>query len=287
MKRLPKSTPYLLAALVAVVFGWFIMHHPEIGRTLKHTNFWLLSLAVVCYLLMIVCLVWAYDVLLRICGHRLKPGDNFMLTAYSSIVNFFGPLQSGPGVRAAYLKKKHQVPLKRYGIATLRYYAVYAVLSASLLLVGSGRYWLLGLLDVLGAGLLSWLVIRWAQRRGPAGLTITPRLLLELTAATGLQLATIAAAYAVELQAVQASINLPRLLAYAGAANFALFVSLTPGAIGFREAFLAFSQKLHHVPVAKMLAASVIDRTAFVLMLAILFVIVLARHSWGRLTIKD
>src|SRR5687768_14663401 len=42
----------------------------------------------------------------RMCSHKISGGDGFLLTAYSTLVNFFGPLQSGPGFRAVYVKKK-------------------------------------------------------------------------------------------------------------------------------------------------------------------------------------
>ncbi|HZL07693.1 MAG TPA: hypothetical protein VFC50_00680, partial [Candidatus Dormibacteraeota bacterium] len=76
-------------------------------------------------------------------------------------------------------------------------------------------------------------------------------------------------------------------MSYSGAANFALFVSLTPDAIGFRETFLVFSHRLHHVSTANILSANVIDRGAYVIFLLLLFVVVLSLHAKDRLRLSS
>jgi uncharacterized membrane protein YbhN (UPF0104 family) len=62
---------------------------------------------------------------------------------------------------------------------------------------------------------------------------------------------------------------------YAAAANLALFVSLTPGAIGFRESFLLLTRQLHQIPNDIVFAASIIDRAFYVVFLLVLFVVLL------------
>ena len=69
-------------------------------------------------------------------------------------------------------------------------------------------------------------------------------------------------------------------------ANFALFVSLTPGAIGIREAFLVFSQDLHHIPNDIIVAANVLDRAVYILFLGLLFIIVLLMHAGSKLQLQ-
>jgi uncharacterized membrane protein YbhN (UPF0104 family) len=77
------------------------------------------------------------------------------------------------------------------------------------------------------------------------------------------------------------------VLSYTGAANLALFVSLTPGAIGFRESFLYFSQSLHHITTAQILSANLIDRAVYVIFLLLLLLVVLIMHVGKRLRLKD
>ena len=106
-----------------------------------------------------------------------------------------------------------------------------------------------------------------------------------LTLAVAAQLACYVLIYFVELQMVQAGANLRQVVAYAGAANFSLFVSLTPGGIGIREAFLAFSTKLHGIGLTSIVAANVIDRAVYVVVLGLLFAVLSGLHVKRRFTL--
>ena len=109
----------------------------------------------------------------------------------------------------------------------------------------------------------------------------------KLMLATLLQIVLITVIYVIELKSVDPGIHVSQAIVYSGAANFALFVSITPGAIGFREAFLVFSQNLHHVPASTILTANVIDRSAYVLLLGVLFVVAVSLHVQKRYAVSD
>lgn len=295
MQHLPRPLRTLLPVgiilITIAVFVYFFARHPQILHALGNTQPWTLVLIAVLYCLFLLCLIGVYDVTLRMCGKPLAAKENFLLTAYSTIVNFFGPLQSGPGVRAAYLKQRHKIKLRDYTLATLIYYGFYAVISALFLFVGSQLWWLAVPAAVVAGG-ISYLVIRLAFNRGRRkvggiSLRLTPRLLGLLFFATFCQLAVQVVIYFVELHAVHNPASLRQAITYGGAANFALFVSLTPGAIGFREAFLEFSRQLHHISTASILAASVIDRAVYVVFLGLLFLMVLSLHARQRLSPKS
>lgn len=292
MKKLPRFVPLLFLAVTLVAFVYYLHKKPGLLHSLASTNPWLLLLLLGLYGVFLLCLVWVYDVTLKLCGKQLKPGENLLLTCYSTITNFFGPLQSGPGVRAVYLKQKHQVKLRDYTVATLLYYALYAVISALFLLSGSGKYWPLGIVGVVAVAGGSALIIRLARQRlarrsqGVSDLTITPALVGKMAAATFCQLTVQAIIFFIELRMVHTGASLRQAFTYGGAANFALFVSLTPGAIGFREAFLGFSQRLHHIAAASIVAANVIDRAVYITYLGGLFLIILALHARKRFVPK-
>ena len=284
--RLPRWTAPLLLLVTGGLFAWYWRHHPEVGSTLSHANPGGLAVIGVLFLASIGCIAWAYWILLKICGLHIQSAENMALTSYSTIANFFGPGQSGPGVRAVYLKQKHGLKLRTYTFATLLYYAVYAVLSGLLLLASSGQYWPLAILGFFGVIGVVWLVLRAAQKKWPqARLHVTPRLLTMLTLAVAAQMACYVLIYFVELQMVQAGASLRQVVAYAGAANFSLFVSLTPGGIGIREAFLAFSTKLHGIGLTSIVAANVIDRAVYVVVLGLLFAVLSGLHVKRRFTL--
>ncbi|HUB92889.1 MAG TPA: lysylphosphatidylglycerol synthase domain-containing protein [Verrucomicrobiae bacterium] len=290
MKRLPKPVrkllPILLVSATAGLFIYLFATHPQYRQTLLHTNFWILALIILLYAVMIGLTNWMYDVTLRMCGHHLPARENILLTCYTSIVNFFGPLQGGLGVRAAYLKQKLGLRLRDYTLATFVYYAMYAVINALFILVGSGKHWpialLLFILVTFGCGAILYITRKRVLRSGESAFRMTPALLGELFLATFCQVAALSLIYWVELRAVHTGASILQGMVYGGAANFALFVALTPGAIGFREAFLAFSRELHHIPTSGILAASVIDRSVYVVFLGLLFLLIVTLHVGDR-----
>jgi uncharacterized membrane protein YbhN (UPF0104 family) len=239
----------------------------------------------VLYAGVLLCVNWTNSITLRMCGRHLPRRENALLTCYTTLVNFFGPLQSGPAMRAAYLKQKFRLSLRAYTFGSLIYYAFYAVISALFLLAGSGPHWPL-VLGVTGLVIAGCAGILWLAHRRFAGhiqgFRVTPRLLAEMGVATLCQLLIVTAIYYIELRAVHTGASLLQAVTYGGAANFALFVSITPGAIGFREAFLAFSRQLHHISAGGILAASVIDRSVYVVFLGVVFLFTLSMHAGAR-----
>lgn len=221
---------------------------------------------------------------LRLCATVMPAAENALLTIYSSIVNFFGPLQSGPGFRAVYLKQKHKVNYKDFIKVSLIYYAFFALISGLFLFGPSLIWWqaLLGLAVIAG---VCWSVIK-AKKVSLAMFTSQYGLLLGLFLVTLLQLSIVVIIYFVELRSVDTAISFKQAIIYTGAANFALFVSLTPGAIGFRETFLLVSERLHHIPDSTVIAASVIDRGVYVAFLGVLFLIALGLHAKSRLGVN-
>ncbi len=294
LRGLKKFRPYLAPLLVVATLAFFIYFfttHAAIRQALVHTSPWVLLEIGALYGVFIVCLAWVYDLTLRLCGHHLGTKENLLLTCYSTIANFFGPLQSGPGVRAVYLKQKHRVNISDYTLATLFYYACYAVISAIFILIGSGKLWPWALVMTVGVTAFSASVVLLAHKRfikksKTMKLNFTPKIMALLFIATIVQLSIVALIFYTELHAIGAKPSATQAIAYGGAANFALFVALTPGAIGFREAFLTFSQQIHHINTAHILAASVIDRAVYVVFLGMLFLLVLAMHADRRFRVK-
>jgi len=279
-----------LLTIIIGFFGYFIDQHPQIITSLRHTSPGLIIILLMAYGVMMIWWMEIYNCVLSLCGQPLKNKENMLLTIYSTLSNFFLPLQSGPGVRALYLKKRHQVPVYSYLLATLFYLGLYAIISAGFLFVAS-TFWWLTLPAVILASLISYLVITFTKKQFEKKgrrikLEFTRAKLTRLFVLTLAQVTTQAIIYGIELHSLHpVGFTIRRVISYAGAANFSLFVSLTPGAIGFREAFLVFSQRLHHFTTTIILAANIIDRGVFLIFLAILFIIMLATHAKNKLKI--
>lgn len=280
----------LILLLTLAVFIHYFVSHPQYFDQLKSVSLWWVVAVVVLNIPMIGLLVLIYDACVRLCGKKMGLQENFLLTSYSSIVNFFGPLQSGPGVRAAYLKTRHQVRLRDYTLATLLYYGMFAFFSAIFLFAGNKPWWQT-LLVAAGVVIVSVLFIRSFEKRdkqpGDSQFRLHRGLVTKLFIVTFLQVLLTAITYFVELRAVNPHIAWGQAVSYSGAANFALFVSLTPDAIGFREAFLVISQNIHHVSTADIFSANVIDRLSYAIFLVLLFGVVLLTHAKSRLRLSS
>lgn len=289
LRKLRPALAALVLFVTAVLFVRYFTAHPQYWQQLRSVSPWTILWVLLLNCAMILVLVALGFVAVQLCGRRIGMRENFLLTAYSSLANFFGPLQSGPGVRAVYLKSRHQVRLRDYTLASLLNLGLYALFSAFFLLVGTRPWWqtILGLLIVGG---FSALVVRYFQKRdkkpAESHFHLTGRLVGLLIGLSFLQVLITIVWYYVELNAVHPGIHLSQAASYAGAANFALFVSITPDAVGIREGFLIFSQHLHHISTHDIVAANVIDRAVYVIFLVILFAVVLSLHARERLQLS-
>ena len=276
----------VVVGLTIVLFVHYFVTHPEYWHQLKTVSPWVIVWVIALNALMVGVLTLISDTTIRMCGKTMRPMENFLLTSYSSLANFFGPLQSGPGVRAVYLKSRHQVRLRDYTLASLIALGLFAAYSALFLLVGM-RPWWETTLAMIAVASVSYVVIRYFRKKdkepNESHFRLTSSLLSRILLFTFIQVVITVAWYFVELHAVNPSISLAQAMSYAGAANFSLFVSFTPDAVGIREAFLLFSQNIHHVSTQDIIAANVIDRVSYAVFLVLLFILTLSLHAKDRL----
>jgi uncharacterized membrane protein YbhN (UPF0104 family) len=287
MKRsLKLALIFLILGGTVTAFILYARSNPEVISKIGDIEPGMMVVLMGLFALWFLSLVLILRVTLRLFSKSMSFQENLLLNAYSSLVNFFGPGQSGPAFRAVYLKKRHDLKIKHYVFGTLLYYGFYAVMSAFLLLVGSRPWWQTTLVMV-AAAVFSVAVIRWYAKRSKLkdepGVNLVNLGWLFLF--TAFQAVVQVGIYAVELHSVSPGVSLAQILSYTGAANFALFVSLTPGAIGIREAFLVFSQNLHHLGNSVIVAANIIDRAAYLLFLGLLFIMVIVFHAKDKLKV--
>lgn len=288
VKKLKIVLGVLILVATFAAFGRYVATHPELVQKLGDTNPLLIIVLTALYLVWFGTLVIILRVSLWLFNKTMPVQENILLNAYSSLINFFGPGQSGPAVRGLYLKKRHGMRIKDFMFATLLYYGFYAVFSALLMFVGSRPWWQTVLL-VLVTGGTSAVVIRWYGKhsavRSNSGMNAYNLILL--AAFTGVQVLAQAAIYYIELLNVHPGTSIAQALSYTGVANFSLFVSLTPGAIGIREAFLIFSQNLHHLSNTIIVAANLIDRAVYLVFLGILFLLTFTLHAKKKLRLTS
>lgn len=291
MRRyLKPALSVIILLLTVAAFVYYLTAHPATLNQIKHLP------AVTLVVLVALFFIWfgAYAIvtrgLLYMYGKHMGIQENFLFNAYSTLINFFGPGQSGPLFRGAYLKKKHGLGIKQYLFTLLLYYAFYGVISVLLMFVGARPWWQTTLVLLLASGGSAY-VLWWYHQKNRTKIGEQPRFnavnIGWIFGATVLQLAAQAMIYGVELHNVGAHASIGQVLAYSGVANMTLFVALTPGAIGIREAFLAFSQQLHHINTSSIVAANIVDRAAYLVFLGVLFVFVISLHARDKLSISS
>jgi len=275
---------FILIATV-LLFVQYGRTHPGTFSQLSQVGLVTLGLVLALYVLVVTTNAVILFLNIKMCSQKISYSDGFLVTAYSTLVNFFGPLQSGPGFRAVYVKKKFGITLKSFGIASLFYYGFYALFSLGLLLLGFARAWLAVVAFlVLGDAILHY--VRKKFTSPEARRLIHPKLIAAVGLVTSVQVFIISLIYYIELHSLDAMVSYKQALIYTGAANFGMFVSLTPGAIGIRESFLLFAERLHHIPDAVVLSASLLDRAIYFVFLGGLFLLVSLFHVQRRLKVK-
>jgi len=226
--------------------------------------------------------------ILRVCNKEIPVRVNLMLNAYSTFLNYFLPGQGGPVLRGLYLKGRYKLPFSHYIFATLTYYIFYAAISM-LLLVGGATSWWKTLIGVIIISFAAYFASRFYARKhhlSGRGLNFSLPNLAFMLFATGVQAICQVAIYWVELNSVSPGVKINQVISYTGAANFALFVNVTPGAVGIRETFLFFSEKLHHITNAAIIGSNVLDRSVYIIFLAIMFLVLLVVRGKSAFPLK-
>lgn len=288
--RLFQSSAFRITIVLAIIlitfglFGWYIVTHPEVLDTFANIGPLAIILLTIAYSITIVANGFILHYSLEYVRRKTPVLDNVLLTGYSAIVNFFGPLQSGPGFRAVYLKKKYNIEIRKFISATVLFYVFFALINSAIIGIAIGIQ-SPSIFAVIVAGLIMLALLFPTLK--PYLLKVRTFNILFTSAyplnknfwligvSTALLIVGSTFAYAIELNLVNAGASWWNILVYSATANLALFVALTPGAIGFREAFLLMSQDLHHIDASAIAAANIIDRAFYVVFLLSMFILLL------------
>ena len=280
-KRFSLALRLGLVLFVLGAFGWYLARHGELIDAVRRAPRWILGLLVLLYVAWFATLVGTVHATFAMCGRRVGAKEEFLLNAYSTLTNFFVPGQGGVAVRGVYMKKRYGLALRTYSLATFLYYAGFAAISGLFMVVPTVSWRLSSILAfaVVAMGMVLLRLGRLSRGKWLPDLSITPRTLSLLAAWTVANCLVQTVIYGVELHAVLPGVHWSQVFTYTGAANFAQFAALTPGAIGIRESFLLFTERLHGIPTQAVLAASILDRASFLLFLGVLFALSLASHA--------
>ncbi|MBI4034523.1 flippase-like domain-containing protein [Candidatus Saccharibacteria bacterium] len=247
---------------------------------------------------------------------KLTTGEGIYVGILSAIGNFFGPLLGGASIRAVYLKKIHNVSYSHFTSMLMVYYLILFFINGLAVLVS--LLWLPrtaqtnGLLLFFGlwlAGLLLLMIVRLPQRqklhrldKALAGKIIkiiydvehgwllllrNRRMLVKMFSLAILSYIASFFISLVEFRALDINIGLAALGLYTAVVVISILVSLTPGAIGIREAMLFLVASTIGVSNTQILQVAVIDRGVLFVLLLGLFAITRSRRLKKKFTARE
>jgi len=273
----------LLLALAA--FAYYYANNSSKFEVIADIQWWQLLLIIIGQTTVIVSNVLILVIFGLFLNKKIPILDSARITAYSSLVNFFGFLQGGLGLRGVYLKYKVGMSFKNYfSLTALQYLLLF---SLSGILIGAGLIlysgpslivtaWVFSLL--LAITVTAFVFIKMPPKYTDKAKQLLSRirdliqynLVLFLLAAIVLQLAGSFLVGFTELQAIGADITINSLLIYTGVSQFSILIAVTPGAIGIREGLLLIVQEQMHLTVDDIVLAATLDRVVYFITLAII-----------------
>lgn len=284
-KKLQIFFSILIVLVTIYIFtDYVVKHHQIISRLLK-VNPLEIILITLLYSLIFVTLYYLLKFMVQYFNINIDKKDNLLLNAYSLLANFSFFGQAGPGIRAIYLRNKFKLAIKKFIFITLIYYSFYSVIAICLILFGSSLKLIWSILIILIVVSANFIAIRWYLKKRQLDHQkhlLSIKNLAYIFLATLAQLIIQTIIYIIELESI-GKFAIHQIIAYSGFADLSLFASITPGGIGIREAFLIFSEKIHHIPTASIVLASLIDRSAYFIYLIVLLIIVLLFHGFKKI----
>jgi uncharacterized protein (TIRG00374 family) len=289
-KRLVKL--FVLLVFLAVFVAYYFANRQDFS-VLANVGVGLLVLILIGQIVVMVTNALLLSALCTGFEKNLSFKNSISLTIKSSIINFFGFLQGGVGYKAYYLKKKFKLQYSKFFLIFMANYLAIFSVSSLLALIGliirkaeghSINFALLLLfliIELCIAGIMLFghklhfskegRLTRYINQSVTAWSSIAKnkKVLLKLFLFSLLQCLSLSFIFYLELRAIGLSPSIASVLIYSGLANLALFLAITPGAIGFRESILIFSQTSLSIQTSDILASSLLDRAIYFLLLGI------------------
>lgn len=274
---------FILVATL-LIFAYYFFTHQAQFAILSQVTWWQVVLIVLGQTLVLISNILILILFVRFIQKKISFADSARITAYSSLVNFFGFLQGGVALRAVYLKKRFSMTFRRYVALTSLQYLVLFALSGFIIFIGisivtgisysvivalSGIIIIAAITTLLFKLRVSF-VVRAVTLAKQVLSTISARPLLTLMVIVILQLSGSLLANFIELMAIGANLSLGSLLIYTGVSQFAVVIAITPGAVGIREALLLIVQGQMHLSTQDIVLAATLDRLVYFITLALL-----------------
>lgn len=246
-------------------------------------------------------------IVLKPFGKEISLIESFYVSVISSMGNFFAPGGTGIGIRGVYLKKKHQVKYSDFlNTVAGNYVIVFFVISLGglisllagdgndkpgffvLLMVFAGLFIIdLALILKPTSRLMNRIIEKMPARipgrsivlrifEGWDLLTSHVTILFKLLGLSAVGYGVSLATNYLILSSLKIDIEFSGLMLLVALSSISIFINLTPGNIGIREAVLLASSQLIGLTTAQTISFSIVDRT---ILFCVLFIGWIATHT--------
>jgi len=226
--------------------------------------------------------------------------DCLFLAAQSFIGNLIAPMRAGTVANAYYLKKMRNVDYTTFGIINIALYVI--VFGINSIIGAAILYFYFGLQNSEFVAIFSVFIAlffactifftlpwQWSSTlklpnllrsalSGVSKLKQSHVLLIGYTLPTLLNLFLMSLLSYFLLKSLGIDSTYPQMIFVTIFSSLSLFISITPGNLGIREAFAALSAQLAGIDPHQMIAASILERA--IMLVACILIYFLTKHSW-------
>lgn len=269
----------ILLIITFTLFTYYFVNNRDLFKRIADLSIPQLLLIITGQVIIFLTNAYLLFIIVRLANKKLPFSDSTKVTAYSSLINYFGFLQGGLGFRGYYLKRYLSISYKKYiGLTLLQYSVLFGIssLMVGIGLIISSDIQTVALVLSISAILICLIIFTTFRYRKKSVneliktiKTVHGKKLLLILLVTILQLCGSALAYGVELSSVGANLTLAGLFIYTGISQFSLIFALTPGGIGIREGLLIIVQSQMLLKTSDIVLASTIDRASYFIVLVI------------------
>jgi uncharacterized protein (TIRG00374 family) len=295
-----------LTAIVIGLFVYYFFNNIDSFRDLQKVALWPLIGIFAFKMLGILNAGQYLKANLLIFNKNISLRESFYVSLLSAIGNYFGPYLGGAGIRAVYLKKKFQLSYADFistvsGIYLInfRIYSVAGVIALVLIHIFTGEYSLLFYLIFgvwaaialflsklkipgLGKRKLNWrgkitsfvlgkakqIVNGWRQLRN------NEEIYWKLHRISFINFLISFCVISLQFIAIGVEVSVPATVLYVAITNLSLYLSITPGAIGIREALFIFCGALLGLTTPQILQLAIVSRGMTFITMLIAFITV-------------
>lgn len=314
-RHIRQYSSWIITLVLLGVFAWYAATNQDIFAALGAVAVGWLVLIAAFRVLMILSNGLFTKITVEAFTGKITTRESFYVSILTAVGNFFGPLFGGLSIRAVYLKKIHHLPYSKFTATLVGYYLLMFIGNSLLALVGllllEDTHQTLYLTGIFGAWLLLFIgfafvrlpqknkldfmqrnrVLRFMHKvlydidAGWRVLLADKRLMAQAALLAVFNLAMVVLITLVEFWALNISITLPALLLYSALVQVSILLSITPGAVGVREALLLVVATTLGVTGQEILQVAIIDRGVQFIIIALLALS--TRHSKLRAKLTD